>query len=443
MSRIKTLQISWQAYSTYVPPKLMERMSQPAPFLESLYLSNLGGVWSTNPLPLTLFSGEIPRLTRLTILHGAQISWDSPLIQKTSLTHLHLGDMTHWKSDSIDRLLDVLERFPRLKSLLLEQSIPIGPTMSDRVVKLPALTGISLADDQSACMVLLRSLSIPPTALLSLQTFLNPQDGDVNPTLAGSLAHVVPFFKDTKTVRMHITKDAGVNQLRIQSWPTTITDRAVLGSPHSSSTLVDFMWSAEAAMDIGVIQNVCTILSLNGIEAYSGGILSFQNQHPNDWRPIFRDWTQLSTMHAIGTMLEVFLDAFVAPAEPPVAVAAAESEELPTTQPPPLLPSLRTLIIDRANITSELGERMKTSLRTPECKVQTVQIHQCNVKGAFVDELKEIVPDVQWDGKQNRTLRRPGPFWATGGAMEIDGFETMDDGTEEPELVLGSFDGEP
>ncbi|TFY51807.1 hypothetical protein EVG20_g10829, partial [Dentipellis fragilis] len=270
LSRIKTLQISCQYYGTNLPRRFMEYISSPAPLLEELYLSNLTGHWATNALPDTVFAGCVPRLARLTVLHGAQLSWSSPLLKLSSLTHLHIGDMTEWKNSTLDPLLTVLARLPLLRGLALEQAIPAGPQVTGRAVALPALTHLTLSDDQTSCVALLQALTLPPSVSITLQSFLAGDQVDYQPALTHCLTHVAPFFAGMRTARIYVTKDGAVNQLRIQAWEGAVTDSASLGSMHSGRAVVDFMWSGQPIMDIQVVLDACAALALDGLEVFAG-----------------------------------------------------------------------------------------------------------------------------------------------------------------------------
>jgi hypothetical protein len=162
--RIRVLHITASSESCQ---RLLTVLNDPAPILESLYLSR-----QSTPFPpplLCKFQGATPRLRRLSI-YELDVPWDSPLLR--NLTHLEIRNSTF--IPSLPEFLDALSRCPALETLIISRSLP-RTRENNQVqapVSLPQLSHLHLEGDISNCDLAIRSISFPRRTSILLRCLL-------------------------------------------------------------------------------------------------------------------------------------------------------------------------------------------------------------------------------------------------------------------------------
>ncbi|KAA1475339.1 hypothetical protein DENSPDRAFT_805606, partial [Dentipellis sp. KUC8613] len=161
-------------YQQVVPPLLAE-----APLLESFSCDGtrgyLYGAVVPMALPDNLFARRAPRLRQLS-LRNVFIPWASPLYD--NIVDLSLSRdlrVEQFPGLSMETLLSLLERLPRLQRLHLDSAIPRSPReraaaapIAGREVCLPHLKRYHLLDDMRNCLWLTQHLSLPPSATIQV-----------------------------------------------------------------------------------------------------------------------------------------------------------------------------------------------------------------------------------------------------------------------------------
>ncbi|KAH9965174.1 hypothetical protein BC827DRAFT_833967 [Russula dissimulans] len=177
LSHIRQLTLSGDA--DFLAPAL-RALTTPAPNLESLELlwHGLRSRQSCVLLPSDIFSHQAPKLRHIALV-GCSIPWDSSVFR--DLTHLDVrlpplvpfpeaaapqpGPLT---IPSLDRLFSILEAMPSLQILTLENCLP-PPGFTNRVVKLQYLTQLSLEGSLPESVAILKRVSLPGSASISLR----------------------------------------------------------------------------------------------------------------------------------------------------------------------------------------------------------------------------------------------------------------------------------
>jgi hypothetical protein len=151
ISRFQQFHLNLNGCSTASPLAVLETFDMPAPNLESLTIATDSKEGVNVVLP-TLFGGQTPRLTQLTLEHFT--SWPGNSFH--NLTHLCLYDQSEIGRQSTSEFLDLLESCPLLQRLNLVQA---GPTREDdddplvplsRLVSMTYLRELNIGDWPSA-----------------------------------------------------------------------------------------------------------------------------------------------------------------------------------------------------------------------------------------------------------------------------------------------------
>ncbi|KAH9041353.1 hypothetical protein EDB85DRAFT_1922718, partial [Lactarius pseudohatsudake] len=127
VSHISQLAICAQPFGL---ERVLEGLVSPAPILEHLSLSGQkyrGGIEDQSfvPVPVTLFDGSTPRLSRLELKY-CDINWKSPLFR--GLKHLKISNLSADARSRLSFWLGALEEIPQLKTLVLRSASPITPS---------------------------------------------------------------------------------------------------------------------------------------------------------------------------------------------------------------------------------------------------------------------------------------------------------------------------
>lgn len=177
----------------------MRALTSPAPHLESLELWNRYEL--SVALPSNLFAHDAPKLRHVTLV-GCAVPWGHSSLFSDSLTHLDIRVPSGVSFPSVlpaaqpadllsiptlERLLSILEAMPSLQVLTLGNCLPRAGSTS-RVVSLRHMSKLSLDGYLSEVVAILKRVSLPRSASLSLRCpDHNPLDGLLD-TLVSLLA---------------------------------------------------------------------------------------------------------------------------------------------------------------------------------------------------------------------------------------------------------------
>ncbi|KAH9070750.1 hypothetical protein EDB83DRAFT_361943 [Lactarius deliciosus] len=208
---------------------VLEGLVSPAPILR--YLSLSGKKYRRRqpfvPVPVTLFNGSTPRLSRLELKY-CDISWKSPLFR--GLNHLKISRLSADARPRLSFWLDALDEIPQLKTLVLHSASPITPAFPFdvmRTVTLPSLTYFDISASPEDCGLALAHLVLPALTSLCVTAFSVLRDG-------GDVERMLPY------VAQH-AQDAGPLQsvlihgydsrVNILAWPVPDIDVEVNNPP--------------------------------------------------------------------------------------------------------------------------------------------------------------------------------------------------------------------
>jgi hypothetical protein len=226
--------------------RTLEGLVSPAPSLEYLSLTCEKNWPRTSSLPVTLFSGITPRLSRLK-LRNCNISWESPLLKR--LTYLEIRSPTRNERPGLEDWLDSLEEMSQLKTLILHSASPIAPFGAsppfdvERTITLPFLTHLRILASPWDCALALALLVLPVLSHLGVTTTCRSDS-----ELQRILPYVTPHAhgpQDTQTPQSMLihTKDTHFDML---AWSAPDINFDV----RDSSAFLDAMPSARIILSI-------------------------------------------------------------------------------------------------------------------------------------------------------------------------------------------------
>ncbi|KAH9170584.1 hypothetical protein EDB89DRAFT_1275393 [Lactarius sanguifluus] len=247
VSHISQLAISAQRFSL---EWLLEGLVSPAPILRYLSLSGkkyrkrIFGQPLIPTVPVTLFDGSTPRLSRLELRH-CDISWKSPLFR--GLKHLKISRLSAGARPKLSFWLDALEETPQLKTLVLHSASPISsfPFEVKRTVTLPSLTYFDIYASPEDCGLALAHLVLPALTSLCVTAFSSHENrGDVQRMLpyVARHAHGPQDTWPLQSVLIH----GNESRVNILAWLVPNIDVEV----HDSPTLLATMLSPRVTLYI-------------------------------------------------------------------------------------------------------------------------------------------------------------------------------------------------
>ncbi|KAH9010861.1 hypothetical protein EDB84DRAFT_1541552, partial [Lactarius hengduanensis] len=232
VSHICQLAISAQPFSL---ERVLEGLVSPAPILRYLSLSGKkyrGRIEDQPfvPVPVTLFDGSTPRLSRLQLKY-CDISWKSPLFR--GLNHLKISRLSARARPRLSFWLDALDEIPQLKTLVLHSASPITsafPFDVKRTTTLPSLTYFDVSASPEDCGLALAHLVLPALTSLCVTAFSGLRDG-------GDVERMLPYVAQ----HAHGPQDTGPlqsvlihghsNRVNILAWPVPDIDVEVHDPP--------------------------------------------------------------------------------------------------------------------------------------------------------------------------------------------------------------------
>ncbi|KAF9232498.1 hypothetical protein BU15DRAFT_81185 [Melanogaster broomeanus] len=158
-----------QDLSLKLPRNLTEgvfsKLSTPAPLLHTLRLFVTQNDTESVLVPDTLFSRETPALRTLE-LYRCHVPWSSPIF--TTLTTLRLRDIASSSQPTITEILAILRHMPDLAHLYLENALPSAEdtlhsrdSLPSECFDLPHLSCLALVAPFSTVVVFLSNVTVP------------------------------------------------------------------------------------------------------------------------------------------------------------------------------------------------------------------------------------------------------------------------------------------
>ncbi|KAH9070749.1 hypothetical protein EDB83DRAFT_2517909 [Lactarius deliciosus] len=429
VSHISQLSIIAQHFSL---ERVLEGLVSPAPILR--YLSLSGKKYRRRiygqpfvPVPVTLFNGSTPRLSRLELKY-CDISWKSPLFR--SLNHLKISRLSADARPRLSFWLDALDEIPQLKTLVLHSASPISSFPFDvkRTVTLPSLTYFDISASPEDCGLALAHLVLPALTSLCVTAFSGDENGgDVERMLpyVGQHAHGPQDTGPLQSVLIH----GYSKRVNILAWPVPDIDvevddpptlLAATLSPRVTLYITSNVWYKS---EIEILDAALAALPLDGLvmlntehlesplgSNYDPRMVHFWLQCAPRWPLLRRMRVGISTEWGFITML---LE----------EIGGGES---------PLLPSLTELVVAHASVDGHWTNRLCDALmRRVEQGVplEVLDLRMCFLRfPAAVPLLSEIVVEVL------------GPMMETRDPRNVLGSGPVEEATSEYERISNLWD---
>ncbi|EIW79355.1 hypothetical protein CONPUDRAFT_107669 [Coniophora puteana RWD-64-598 SS2] len=418
--------------STNIAQEFIERLTSPAPLLESLLIDNntfspynSSARDQTVTIPRSFLSHTAPALRKLA-LWRCDFSWDMPLLK--GLTELDLSWISTAARPSNGQLLHALRNMPALKKLTLRDTLPMSTDMAEGV-HLPELQQLHVYGSPFECSQFLSYLTFPEAIKITLNCLTDDED----------FSSIVPFLaikcfppnrgKEAREV-LHIS-GADPSSIRIQSGlPTLGNSSSYTGMKFEWRVTIQLNWFQSTLSAINVLRSIISHLDLVAMR-----IVQIQ-----DLDCVSQDfWRALLTSTSAATILDVdcinysSVTDLVKVFHPGVGVPCKDI----------LLPHLDQLVLSHTefNDTGDNVPSMHPNLNVNvlyDCLMARanhgVSLHRLIVWECYnftADNkrfLGEVVPYVQWDGIY-MALRTPEPSEEDDSEVESgeDDFAPFDD----------------
>ena len=376
---------------------VLKRLVSPAPALESLSLTTSSYPYKSSQyvIPDSLFTGTVPKLTRLE-LFGCRIGWKSPLLK--SLQYLKIWMHSAHGIPTLEDWLAGLNEMPQLKSLSLNNATPTisvdNPHISEpqRTVTLPSLTHFNITASAKDCGLALAHLVLPALISLRVTPESESQDGDGMRLLIPHIARNAHGPQDTAPLQSIILM-GGEEHAEIVAW--TVPDAEVKvcdpGTLTKAAVSARLVFSVESdsewrdGVETAVFDPMLSHLPLNAIST-----LSVQN----DTRLSKELWLSLAPM--LTKLNRVLLVS---------AAVRAFGEMLEEDAPPnglPRLPRLTKLILFKVQLTKPVTYQLRDMLvkrKRHGAPLEVLDLSTCIGTERAIGLLSKIVGNVQRPAK--------------------------------------------
>ena len=368
--------------------KLVAKLVEPAPCLESLSLRN-SSKSSILDLSPPLLHLQTPRLRRLEFCN-CNFRWDSPMLR--GLTHFQVFRMSPEARPSFPTLLAVLSLMPMLEILSLVEALP-KPMNYDKslpTIHLSQLSQLRLEGGVTDCSYMLEHLTFPPTVNLHLKcNAAGPQSHN-----SKILALIGARFGGNILQRVHIHCTA--QEISILGW-ITLDFRFDSEEYFTQHMSICFHWEWDDNETDKIPTLMCaTMNSLCLTKLWCLGVFVDQDRikiSNSTWAVLL---THTSTVQHLCIR---------DPAGGPFFALVQEGSNGNTLRV--LLPSLRWLLIQDADFSHFATAESKCGLlldwlerrRRMGAVIEDVQILSCgHITEETVELLSSSVANIYWDG---------------------------------------------
>ena len=439
--------------------KLFSSFPRAAPMLQSVVLSTTTNHYAdafhdNYSIPPELFSDDSSQLRRLELKH-CNLDWTSHLLK--GLTYLKVHNTAPGTRPSMPLFLDVLDQLPTLTVLDLDDALPHvadgSSTVSyQRNVKLRSLTNLHLAGSDSDCSNALRHLSVSFSATLKLccrSTAVSGADFSSILTFVSGLWEPTAIISGAAKLQKCPIQSLKIPRFdstgfMLQAWPTVLSFHTLCGDPDPPPFVaLHFQSSSAATPGIWdkVIRETCAALPLKQLASLD--VLYASQMTEQTLLRSFGKLAHLRSIRARGMDIDTLVSAMIA--EPRTATSTNGSANLSTRKPsrigremPPAVyfPSLLHLTIE--NIYFDTGNGAYAGVRDlKDClmkryerkaEVRELTLSRCHgLTTELVDELREIVVDVIWDGWETVSEDDYDDYGDDIDNRSYDGFDSDDD----------------
>ena len=371
---------------------IVDRLVSPAPALEWLSLVvedetylRLGISAKVN-IPLVLFDGTAPRLSRLQLDH-CDVNWMLPLFKGLRVLELQ----TLSTRPSLGEWLDAMEQMQQLEKLVVCYATPKAPSVGrpfsepTRVVTHPSLTQLNLSASASDCTLALAHLVLPALNRVRVDVTSDVPGGD-------DVRALIPYFSRNA----HGPRDSEPLQSILVSGEPSLTEVVMWTSAGADMevqnpvSLISATLSARAIFtasghtwrfgtDVEIFDATLAALPLGSLNT-----LTVQNSSrftERLWLAHAPRWPLLERVRLVGTVVKSFTT---------VLIKHTPSEG-------PLLPSLTKLSLLNTLRTDDTSQLLDMLTRRVEqgVPIEALDLRACEATEEAVRLFGEIVVDVQ------------------------------------------------
>ena len=367
---------------------VLAQLLSSAPTLESLSLSR-GSRSFYAIIPDNFFNRNAPKLTSLE-LEMCDISWNSPLFK--GLRNLQIHDIPMDARPKLEDWLDALNEMPNLKTLSLQNAIPLAPPASpfitepSRTITLPFLTRFNIHAHVKDCALALAHLRLPTLTWLHVNVKSYDREGEDVQLVIPHVARNVYVLQDIEPIRSILI--AGERRCtEVYAWTMPDVDVEVCGPETlgDMSRSASFLFSARGdnwryGVNTAIFDALLTLLPVNSVLTFTAHNLTELSKE--FWLRHAPRWPLLEQARLVPTSIQAF------------------REMLAEDTPPdgPRLPSLTRLILldvtlcvlRTYHLYDMLIERVEQGV-----PLEVLDLCTCVVTDRAIRLLAEIVIDVQ------------------------------------------------
>ncbi|KAI0058021.1 hypothetical protein BV25DRAFT_1326016 [Artomyces pyxidatus] len=372
---------------------IIDGLSVPVPLLKVLCIKRGDDFVH---FPDNFLGDHAPNLHTLEVRNPFNFPWSSSIFQ--NLVSFQLIHPSRPRL-SLDELFSALSSMPRLERLVLQNCLRHNPTdYPDITIKLPCLRYFQGGDDLRGWTHFLQHLTIPATALRNLTLYYYGTEAQINASFASFIPTLVTF------VRAHGNPAESISRLVLDSHHglKIIACRAI--RPDYLSIFVNLhpvFWTGEE-------QGPPTMVAAAVLPALSSEHLRELDVGPRDtgwspslWLDIMARAPGLQSISVEGQAAEMLCIALQMSADATSEGAASLGAAQPSVT---LLPALRELSLTGVDFTKVAESTAEypsfqdcLAARAKERMLQTLVLQGCKIRSEWVDDLRRVVCDVQWE----------------------------------------------
>ncbi|KAI0053962.1 hypothetical protein FA95DRAFT_1551741 [Auriscalpium vulgare] len=364
----------------------------PAPSMRTFHVSNLLRIAGpiprpTGTLPDDLFGGAA-KLTELRVT-DYEINWTSTLFMGGNIVRLAIARNPKWKESSMNNLLDLLARMPRLRSLDLQSLIPSVEPTGEPLVELPSLVEFCLIDDLQDCLNLVKCIKrIPKTCIMHIQTNESGHPPALESNILEMLQFAAPFCEDTRTMGFTGYSSADAYYGYVACWPTVLCKPSeFLRQAIGGTSKFSLSFKGASSTVLGPLprwlQRIATILPVGDVKTVSYEGVDQDDYHLASWPEVFARLEKTETFRVNSQMLAILLNLSVSHADPFA-----------------FLPNLHTFMFADVVLTAALFDKLKRFLTARTGAIKAIAFAYSMFLDAQIAELRQFVR-VEMPGDQS------------------------------------------
>lgn len=478
LHHIQSIDLNGMADSDLIP--FVELLNQPIPMLQEVRLLPLqeGKGPPKLALPNNLLNRHAPTLRSIS-LQGCAFPWGP--FSFTCLVILEVKfrqpeTAQTFDSSSFIRSLDMLANSPALESLTLHNCFPRSSAapVDYRPIRLSNLTRLNVAGFVNVLVDVTKFLKFPDTTRLHLTCLsLTGFRDDYDSILPNVATHLAAYCETHPFHLLHIDNDTytgGTDEglphdydyqtttlrstLRMQALrKVDEPDRAVPSSIEAPDFRLTFSWPGEhSPSEVSLLEKACQIIPASDIQYLIVRLQSSQ-WTSKEFAHAFQHYMNVERVRAglsaAIRLCEAMWTTPGAPSQPaPDAAGIAGPSQSPNSaiisERKELFPKLSSLLLQNVNFEDVVGGRNFSTaltiwlqnLREIDRPLEDLQISDCSVLTEWVDDIREAVDHLVWDGDEGELAESEELDYMVG----IDAYPQEDYGDSDDDELNWYFD---